>query len=513
MDYYAWMGMTLLTERHADRIAGMLSCYDRILIFGTLPNICFAEGMTAYLYAHKVRIFDYPRFAQPFREELVENAERLARESGITIEHIRKKKIRKEDLVQAVLAKRGQHPGLVAIFSAMEACASYQPWHNKQTGKTYLKPVDGKCLHYYFYFLDEELGLTYVRVPTWLPCRLQVYFNGHNWLAAQLGKRKIAYQLLDNAFVEIGDWNEAQRIADDWNVQRIHRKLDELAQRFCPIFRHFGVQYHWSLDQSEYATDIVFHRQADLQPLYDNLTRTAIHSVKPDNIATFLGRKLHANYQDEMGNRYNIRIEGTRIKHTMGPISIKLYDKFGRILRIETTVNDVSFFKHYREVEHRDGSKEMKYAHMRKTIYSLPALRELLLAANRRYLEFLSALDDDSAGTDKLNKISRALEENGRSYRGFNFFDEDDQELFESLLRGEFNISGFQSKNLRRRLKGKTSGQISRLLKRLRLHGLIKKIGKTYKYYLTSFGKQVMTLGLKLKELHIVPQLSTAAAA
>ena len=446
MDYYAWMGMTLLTERHADRIAGMLSCYDRILIFGTLPNICFAEGMTAYLYAHKVRIFDYPRFAQPFREELVENAERLARESGITIEHIRKKKIRKEDLVQAVLAKRGQHPGLVAIFSAMESCASYQPWHNKQTGKTYLKPVDGKCLHYYFYFLDEELGLTYVRVPTWLPCRLQVYFNGHNWLAAQLGKRKIAHQLLDNAFVEIGDWNEAQRIADDWNVQRIHRKLDELAQRCCLIFRHFGVQYHWSLDQSEYATDIVFHRQADLQPLYDNLTRTAIHSVKPDNIATFLGRKLHANYQDEMGNRYNIRIEGTRIKHTMGPISIKLYDKFGRILRIETTVNDVSFFKHYREVEHRDGSKEMKYAHMRKTIYSLPALRELLLAANRRYLEFLSALDDDSAGTDKLNKISRALEENGRSYRGFNFFDEDDQELFESLLRGELMSSRIEPK-------------------------------------------------------------------
>jgi hypothetical protein len=94
-------------------------------------------------------------------------------------------------------------------------------------------------LHYYFYFLDEELGLTYVRVPTWLPCRLQIYFNEHNWLAAQLGKRKIAYQLLDNAFVEIGDWKQAQRIADDWEVQPMHRKLDEFAQRLCPIVRHF----------------------------------------------------------------------------------------------------------------------------------------------------------------------------------------------------------------------------------------------------------------------------------
>ena len=75
----------------------------------------------------------------------------------------------------------------------------------------------------------------------------------------------------------------------------------------------------------------------------------------------------------------NIRIEGKQIKHSMGPISIKLYDKFGRILRIETTVNDVSFFKHYREVEQRNGTKEMKFTNMRQTIYSLPALRELLL--------------------------------------------------------------------------------------------------------------------------------------
>ena len=180
----------------------------------------------------------------------------------------------------------------------------------------------------------------------------------------------------------------------------------------------------------------MFRRQADLAAIYQNLTRTAIHSVKPDNIATFLDKKLHANYQDEVGNRFNIRIEGTRIKHTMGPVSIKLYDKFGLILRIETTVNDVSFFKHYHEVEHRDGHKQTKYAAMEKTIYSLPALRELLLAANRRYLEFLSAMEDNTEGTAKLNKISRTAEDAGGSYPGFNFFDNQDQKLFEPWLEG-----------------------------------------------------------------------------
>ena len=97
------MGLMLLTERHADQIAGVLSCYDRILVFGTLPGLCFAEGMTSYLYAHQVRIFDYARFAQPLRDELRNNAERLAGEKGMKIEPLRKRNIRKEDLVEAVL--------------------------------------------------------------------------------------------------------------------------------------------------------------------------------------------------------------------------------------------------------------------------------------------------------------------------------------------------------------------------------------------------------------------------
>src|SRR3954451_25115937 len=369
------MGLTLLTERHEKQIAGMLPCWDRVLLFGTLPKICYAEGMTSYLYERKIRIFDYPRFAEPFRNALRENAERLAAENGIEIEFLRKRNVRKEDRVKEIVAQRGDQPGLVCILSAMEPCSTYKPWHNKNTGKTYLLPDEGKCLHYYFYFIDEDLGLGYVRVPTWLPCRLQVYFNGHSWLASLLRRRKIDFRMIDNAFVEIGDWGRAQQVANGLEVKRLHHQLDEMARRFCPIHRNFGVAYHWSVDQCEYATEIVFRRQADLAAIYGNLTRTAVHTVKPDNIATFLGRKLNTQYEGEMGNRFNIRIEGTRIKHTMGPVSLKLYDKFGLILRIETTVNDLTFFRHYREVEHRDGTKETKWASMQKTIYSLPALR------------------------------------------------------------------------------------------------------------------------------------------
>jgi len=502
------VGTELLTERHAAQIEGVLGCWDRMLVFGTLPKICFAGGMTSFLYERQIRIFDYPKFAEPYRHRIRENAEKMAAEAGIEIEFIRKRNFRKEDQVKELLEKRGEHPGLVCIFSAMEPCSTYKPWHNKQTGKTYLVPDDGKCLHYYFYFVDEDLGLCHVRVPTWLPCRLQICFNGHNWLAGQLRKLGIDYRMADNAFSHITDWQRAQRIANGWEVKRMHGRLDALARQCCPTYRDFAAGYHWSVDQCEYATDIVFHKQAELQLIYENLVRTAIHTVKPDNIATFLGRKLSPQFEGEAGNRFNIRIEGTRIKHTMGPVSIKLYDKFGFILRIETTVNDLTFFKHYREVEHRDGSRETKWASMQKTIYSLPALREVLQAANRRYLEFLSAIEDPRAGRDKLDKLSQAVEQEGRRYSGFNLFDPDDENLLCSIVRGEFNISGLHNKTLRRHLPELNSGQVSRLIKRLRTHGLVKKVGHTYKYYATTFGKQVVAAALKLRELVIIPQLA-----
>ena len=345
------MGVELLTERYQSQTAGVLSCYDRVIIQGTLPKWCYAQGMTDYFYANQIRIFDYPKWAEPLRDGIRENMERIAAENGMEIEFIRsKKKFRQEKRVKEVLDKRGEEPGLVCILSAMEPCGTYKPWHDKKTHKTYLKPDDAKCLHYYAYFIDKDLGLCYVRVPTWCPFRLQVYSNGHSYLARQLSKRKIEYRVLDNAFGWIADFERAQKLADEFSVEMLHRKLDEFAQRYCPIIKQFELSYHWSLDQVEFATDVVFARQGDLQAIYDRLTRAAIHTVKPDNIATFLGRKLNGNCQ------------------------------------------------------------------------------------------------------------------------------------------------------------------ISRLFRRLRLHGLIKKVGRTYKYYVTGLGKQVVALGLKLKQLYIIPALSPAPA-
>lgn len=512
--------MELLTERYANQIRGTNRCFDRIVVQGLLEPISYAKGMTCYFYSHDLRIFDFTEWAKPLRDLVRDNAHQVAAEAGVPLVYIRKmkgkKKVRQEDLVKECLNQRGDRDGLVCVLAAMERCTTFRPWYDDQQKYAYFLRKEGFCLHYYFYFQDAELGLCYVRVPTWAPFRLQVYWNGHNWLAQKLKQEKIGFQQHDNAFTDIEDFERAQKIADKLRVQHIYRKLGELAQRCCPVGKRLGMKYSWSTQQAEYATDIIFERQADLQAFYGQLTRQLVEVVKPNHIATFLGKQIHGKCQAEIGNRYDVRLEGTRIRHFMGPASIKMYDKYGHVLRIETTTNDVSFFPQYREVRPLGGRRKRAYfrwTKMKKSLWSLPDLAQVMNRANQRYLEFISALDMKpyQVGAANLRRVSQTVTEGGRGYRGLNFFSAQDQQLLQAILEGEFHISGFRNQSLRHYLPKLSSAQISRLLKRLRVHGLIKKVHRSYKYYLTTLGMQVITTGLKLKELFIVPQLAPAA--
>jgi hypothetical protein len=499
----------MLTERYSDRIAGTITCYDRMIIQGVIPNWSYADGMTGYLYAKGIRIFDYAVFSKPLTESVRENAEKIAEANGIKIEFIRKTKaFRKDGRIGDIIRQSGKTEGLVHIFSAMESCSTYTPWHDKETGRTFLKYDTSKCLHYYFYFIDREYGLCYMRVPTWPPFRLQFYMNGHSLLANKLDKKGIEYELVDNAFINISDVETAQKLSDRINPEGLHKVLDIFAERYCPVAQSLEMGYAWTIMQIECATDIMFKRQEDLQPMYDELIRTAIHTVRPDNIATFLGQRITYNCKKEVGTNFNQRILGTRIKHHMGDVSIKMYDKFGIVLRIESTCNDVGAFRIMREVQHRDGTATEEKAPMRKSIYSLYRLFTIMKAANYRYLEFVSAFDDHSDGEKRLAATSMPTEENGRSYRGFNFFNPEDLKILEVIARGEFNIYGLQNKDVCRLLHGVSSSAMSRIFKRLRLHGLIEKIDGTYRYYLTTLGKSVVAAGLKVRNMVIVPALA-----
>lgn len=186
-----------------------------------------------------------------------------------------------------------------------------------------------------------------------------------------------------------------------------------------------------------------------------------------------------------------------------------MYDKFGRILRLETTANDVSFFKHFRKVEHRHGHESREIAPLKKTIYSLIDLRQILLGCNRRYLEYLSALDDFSAGDRNLDRLVGPKQVDGYTLKGFNFFNRTEQASLRALQRPEFNLLGVRRADLKPFLPDiSVSSGITRQLWRLWAFGLIKKVAHSYRYYLTRLGRSTIAACCRLTEQIIVPDMA-----
>jgi len=305
-----------------------------------------------------------------------------------------------------------------------------------------------------------------------------------------LSAEGIGYTMADNAFIRIDDWVRAQELADSLSPDRLHRTLDRYAAQCCPVTDVFGQSYHWSLMQVEYATDLAFRSTATLGPLYEQLVRQSVLSVKAEQIATFLGRQITLLLAQEIGSQFSTRIEGTCIKHRFGKCSIKMYDKSGIVLRIETTTNDVSFFKHHRKVEHRKGPATRGLAPVKKSIYSLIDLREILLGCNRRYLTHLSALDDFSAGVRALGRLTKPREVDGKTVKGISFFEPGDGALLHALQNPKVNIAGVRCADLFSDLGMFSPTRLSRQLRRLLDIGVIKRVTGTYRYYLTKAGRR-----------------------
>jgi len=494
---------TGLLERYATQIEATLGCFDRVVITGTLVEVAHAGAINARLAHEGIKCFDIKEFAEPLRRQMCDHAGVLAQQAGLQVEFIRRKNFRKDERIAAILQQRGWHPGQSACvqcdgelhdFRAVARAPHWTHWH---------------ACH------QRQVPALLLLLPacaprqTWLPCRLQIYFNAHNALALQLQQAGIGYRMADNAFVQCDDWARAQALADDFDIQALHRDLDKLAAQCVPFLQRFPAGYHWSLMQVEHAFDILWKSKEALAPVYAEISRQAIHTVKAPDVAKFLGRPLPKNPDTQVCSDFHTRVEGTRVKHFMGAASLKLYDKHGQVLRIECTANDVTFFKHHRKVEHQDGTSTYQVAPLKKSIYSLGDLRGLLAAANARYLQFLSELEDRSEGARRLDKITTPVTDgNKHRSRGFNLFCEHDLQALLAVLHGEHNLSGMTNKLLRKLLPAWKSGRISRLLKRLRLHGVVKKIGKTYKYYATETGRRLLIALLKVREHLIIPSLA-----
>ncbi len=502
------------SRKYASDIQGILQCFDRIVIKGRIQVLSTKSLINWYLRKEEIPAEEFAKFAQKLRDELKAHIEEFALKNKIPIVHISKPtKYNKEEEIHKIIESRKITEGYVAILTVMELGNGYR-CTTGNLSEHWIKPNTSPCLHYYIYFIDQTLGLTYVRIQTYLPIELQVYFNGHNYLAIKLKKNGMRFRMTDNGFTMIEEYGKAQKLADSLKAEKLHKILDAFAHRFIPFLGRQKWEYRWTIMQSEYSTDVIFREANRVKEVYEGLSHRSILCIKPSQVATYfetsytMRTKRIVTNRIEEGISEQGQLSTTRVKHQKGANSIKMYNKPERILRIETTINKPQELRTKRSVRHCDGTITTEVAYLSKSIYSLHLIKQISKAANQRYLETLACFDDNSIGSNRLESIASAVYHNHRSYAGFNICKKSDLRLIRVIERGEFAISGIRNKDIRKLLPDLSASTVSRIIRRMRDHHLLRKVANGYRYFLTELGRVLCAEALRLIHLELLPALS-----
>jgi hypothetical protein len=255
-------GMREFIGKHEGRIHGALACFDRMRFRGYLP-IMSGWSMAQFLKGLEVNGNSLKPFLLQNAERVKEHAVAMARKHQRPFQYLASS-LRKEDAARKLAERDGIEEGLVCIFSVLEPCRTFS--FRFQKGQPYVQSARRKCLHLYCYFMDRDFGLIHVRIQTWFALQIQVYLNGHEWLARKLSAHHVGYTKLDNVFLWIEDFARAQRCSDRFANLNWPAILNRYARQVNPQLHDVlhGCQYYWVSAQSEYSTDIVFKTRQDL---------------------------------------------------------------------------------------------------------------------------------------------------------------------------------------------------------------------------------------------------------
>ena len=256
--------------------------------------------------------------------------------------------------------------------------------------------------------------------------------------------------------------------------------------------------------------DIVFRDRQQLAHLYPQLVHLGMTSFSSPDVLRFMGKPV-SRYgtmpgpQVPVSSDLKVRPNGVRIKHRYGANSIKLYDKaadeLGAVLRPEITISDTHLFRTYRS-NIGDPDSPPRWRQMARGLADFKRRSEVSQKALNCYCDALAAVDDSATLHELTARIERRVRWQGKSVRALHPFDPQDHALLSAINRGEFAINGLRNRDLQSILYGsepstkaeqrRRSASISRKLRMLRAHGLIRKLPHTHRYKVTEEGRLIL---------------------
>ena len=527
--------MLSFVRQLGQRVRGLLSGFDRLLFRGTLRCVIDPRGLNGYLYGAKVAMTDYGQHVKVVSRRLIDASLTHARSSGCPIRYLESSRERKKDIALDIAQREGvpDGGGLICVLSCVEPCATFDVQRDPVAQKIALVRRWRKCLHLYHYFHHERFGLMHVRLQTWFPFSMQVCLNGREWLIRDVTKAGIAHVRRDNCVCEVDDLEAAQQFLNEQLTAAWPTLLKDLVRQVHPahesIFancpEHARDDY-WSVAESEWASDVLFHDPADVLPLAERLAAYSLRVHGPGDVMRFLGRTVRADGlpRAHFGGEIHsdtrlfegLLGEGLRRKHRVNANSVKMDNRPG-VLRFETTINNPSEFKVWRTRENAPAEAPLEWLRMRKGIADLHRRAEVSQASNDRFLTAQAAvLQEDSTPLKEITaklcqRVTRPGREKSdgtttrpRTFRALNPLSPADIQLLTIIAQPKFGIAGLRNADVRVALFGadptddakelrRRSSAISRKLSLLRAHGLLQKVPKSHHCRVTPQGCQSLT--------------------
>ena len=520
-----------LLELYKEKILGAINGLDRIRFRGTLRWLANEVGINRFLSIQGILLKDFTNWAKNITSDIRECCDTSAEKYGIETLYLNSSKVNKEELARKIADQRNIDVGPICNISVLETCNAPKIKGNKAKKQLELKIVPTKCIHIYHYFNHPEFGFGHVRLQTWAPYNIFICLNGRHWLERQLLKKGIAYIKDGNCFPWIENISMAQKLMDKQLKTNWSKMLNGLVKSMCPRLARIlplRPKYYWSADETEWATDIMFRSATELDRLYPDLIYHAMKTSDSPSVMKYFGRRclsrsgrIKGRAPREVMSEFRKFYEGVRIKHWLNNNSVKMYNKSGSILRIETTINYTREFKVYRHPDD-DENRPVSWQNMRKGVSDLHRRCQISQQCNDRYADALTAAKVEEKLKEVTAPACNRIKKKGKTYRGLNPWQNEDYKLLTFLAKGENALRGFRNKDLRTCLypqskhlpknqQRKYSGRTTRRIKLLRMHGLIKKVAKENRYVLTAKGQKFAKALMAASDIGIKELTNTAA--
>jgi hypothetical protein len=507
-----------------------MSGFDRVLFRGSLRRLTHSLGMKWYLDQNNILCKQYEDHVRAISQKIKRAAVAPCEQQRLLVKHVYANED-KDAIAHAFATERHITEGDVCALTVNEMSPTFQHQYTDMVVRS--RP----CLTVYIYRVDPEFGWMHARIQTWFPFYVHICINGREWLARRMDREGLRYYRQENCFPWVEDISQAQKFLDEQLTRNWAAQLQPFAERLNPlhaeIFRNFPTHYYWSAFQCEWATDILF-RSGTLARLAPLLLEHGMLSFSSPDVLQFLGHRINVsgkiplNYNGELTTDFKSRATGDRVKYRIDGNSLKGYGKastpVGDLYRVETLTQHPEVFKDYRP---KEGGPEddLQWRPLRRGVADLHRRAEVSQRANERYWNALSTVDDSTRFREFTRNLEQPCQYGGRRVRALHPFQADDHSLLQAVNRGEFAINGLRNRDLQLLLYGavdpnaplslkdkrRRSAAVSRKLRMLRAHGLIRKVPKTHRYHLTENGRLAITAILTMDRTSIA-LLNQAAA-